>query len=302
MATAETKPHVSEFVNEPFIDFSRPENRKRMQEALTKVAGELGREYPMYIGGQKVITTEKKTSTNPSHPSQAIGVFQSASVEQANQAVEAAAKAFETWKRVPAEQRVQCLFRAAQILRDRKYEMNALIVYEAGKTWPEADADTAETIDFLEFYGREMLRLAGPQKVVPMKGEKNYLVYIPLGVGVVIPPWNFPLAIMVGMTTASLVAGNTVVIKPAEETSLSTIYLAQLAQEVGIPPGVINVVTGSGEVTGAALARHPGLARLYAGQERGARVPLQFAGLPALGPEPRRTAVSGSRRLAHSHV
>ena len=188
MATAETKPQVSEFLNEPFIDFSRAENKTRMEEALKKVAAELGREYPMYIDGQKVITTEKKTSTNPSHPSQAIGVFQSASVEQANQAVEAAAKAFESWKRVPAEQRVQCLFRAAQILRERKYEMNALIVYEAGKTWPEADADTAETIDFLEFYGREMLRFAGPQKVTPMKGEKNYLVYIPLGVGVVIPP------------------------------------------------------------------------------------------------------------------
>src|SRR5258707_15797086 len=120
----------------------------------------------MYIGGQKVIHTEKKVSTNPSHPSQAIGVFQSASVDQANQAVEAAAKAFESWKRVPAEQRGECLFRAAQILRERKNEMNALIVYEAGKTWPEAEADTAEAIDFLEFYGREMLRVAGAQKVV----------------------------------------------------------------------------------------------------------------------------------------
>src|SRR5258708_5088847 len=209
MATAETKPQVSEFVNEPFIDFSRPENRKRMEEALKKVAGEFGREYPMYVGGQKVITTEKKVSTNPSHPSQAIGVFQSASVEQANQAVEAAAKAFETWKRVPAEQRVHSLFRAAQILRERKYEMNALIVYEAGKTWPEADADTAETIDFLEFYGREMLRLAGPQKVVPMKGERNYLVYIPVGVGVVIPPWNFPAAIMAGGGVAGPPGGAT---------------------------------------------------------------------------------------------
>src|SRR5713226_6899322 len=218
MATAETKPHVSEFVNEPFIDFSRPENRKRMEEALKKVAGEFGREYPMYIGGHKVITTGKKTSTNPSHPSQVIGVFQSATADIANQAVESAAKAFETWKRVPAEQRVQCLFRAAQILRERKFEMNALIVYEAGKSWPEADADTAETIDFLQFYGREMLRLAGPQKVVPMKGEKNYLVYIPLGVGVVIPPWNFPAAIMAGMTMALLVTGNTVVLKPAGDT------------------------------------------------------------------------------------
>jgi 1-pyrroline-5-carboxylate dehydrogenase len=257
MATAETKPMVSEFVNEPFIDFSRPENRKRMEEALKKVAAELGREYPMYIGGQRVITTEKKASTNPSHPSQVIGVFQSASVEQANRAVEAAAKAFETWKRVPAEQRVQCLFRAAQILRERKYEMNALIVYEAGKTWPEADADTAETIDFLEFYGREMLRLAGPQKVVPMKGEKNYLLYIPLGVGVVIPPWNFPAAIMAGMTMASLVTGNTVVLKPAGDTMTVAAKFVEIAYEAGIPKEALNFVTGTGATVGDALVQHP---------------------------------------------
>ncbi len=257
MATAETKPHVSEFVNEPFIDFSRPENRKRMEEALKKVAGEFGREYPMYIGGHKVITTGKKTSTNPSHPSQVIGVFQSASVEQANQAVELAAKAFESWKRVLAEQRVQCLFRAAQILRERKYEMNALIVYEAGKTWPEADADTAETIDFLEFYGREMLRLAGPQKVVPMKGEKNYLVYIPLGVGVVIPPWNFPAAIMAGMTMASLVTGNTVVLKPAGDTMTVAAKFVEIAYEAGIPKEALNFVTGAGATVGDTLVQHP---------------------------------------------
>src|SRR5467141_1144064 len=257
MATAEIKPQVSEFVNEPFIDFSRPENKARMEEALRKVAAELGREYPMYIGGQKVITTEKKTSTNPSHPSQAIGVFQSASVEQANQAVEAAAKAFESWKRVPAQQRVQCLFRAAQVLRERKYEMNALIVYEAGKTWPEADADTAETIDFLEFYGREMLRLAGPQKVVPMKGEKNYLVYIPLGVGVVIPPWNFPAAIMAGMTMASLVAGNTVVMKPAGDTMTVAAKFVEIAYEAGIPKEALNFITGAGATVGDALVQHP---------------------------------------------
>ncbi|HXN50945.1 MAG TPA: L-glutamate gamma-semialdehyde dehydrogenase [Candidatus Acidoferrum sp.] len=257
MATAETKPQVSEFVNETFLDFSKPENRKRMEEALAKVAAEFGREYPMYIGGQKVITTEKKISTNPSHPSQAIGVFQSASVEQANQAVAAAAKAFETWKRVPAEQRVQCLFRAAQILRERKFEMNALIVYEAGKTWPEADADTAETIDFLEFYGREMLRLAGPQKVVPMKGEKNYLVYIPLGVGVVIPPWNFPAAIMAGMAMASLVTGNTVVLKPAGDTMTVAAKFVEIAYEAGIPKEALNFVTGAGSTVGDTLVQHP---------------------------------------------
>jgi len=257
MATAETKPQVSEFVNEPFIDFSQPANRKRMEDALTKVAGELGREYPMYIGGQQVITTEKKASTNPSHPSQAIGVFQSATADMANQAVVSAAKAFETWKRVPAEKRVQCLFRAAQILRDRKYEMNALIVYEAGKTWPEADADTAETIDFLEFYGREMLRLSGPQKVVPMKGEKNYLVYIPLGVGVVIPPWNFPAAIMAGMAMASLVTGNTVVLKPAGDTMTVAAKFVEIAYEAGIPKEALNFVTGAGAIVGDALVQHP---------------------------------------------
>jgi 1-pyrroline-5-carboxylate dehydrogenase len=257
MATAETKVQASEFVNEPFIDFSQPANRKRMEEALKKVAGELGREYPMYIGGKPVITTEKKASTNPSHPSQVIGVFQSATADMANQAVESAAKAFETWKRVPAEQRVQSLFRAAQLLRERKYEMNALIVYEAGKTWPEADADTAETIDFLEFYGREMLRLAGPQKVVPMKGEKNYLVYIPLGVGVVIPPWNFPAAIMAGMAMASLVTGNTVVLKPAGDTMTVAAKFVEIAYEAGIPKEALNFVTGPGATVGDALVQHP---------------------------------------------
>src|ERR1700738_39857 len=211
----------------------------------------------MYIGGQKVITTEKKASTNPSQPSQVIGVFQSASVEQANQAVGAAAKALEAWKRVPAEQRVQCLFRAAQILRERKYEMNALIVYEAGKTWPEADADTAETSDFLEFYGREMLRLAGPQKVVPMKGEKNYLVYIPLGVGVVIPPWNFPAAIAAGMTVASLVTGNTVILKPSEESPTVAAKVVEILYEAGIPREALNFLTGAGEIVGDALVKHP---------------------------------------------
>lgn len=257
MATAEQKLQVSEFVNEPFIDFSRPENKTRMEAALKKVATEFGREYPMYIGGQKVITVDKKSSTNPSHPTQVIGVFQSATADMANQAVEGAARAFESWKRVPAEQRVQCLFRIAQILRERKFEMNALICYEAGKTWPEADADTAETIDFMEFYGREMLRLAGPQKVTPMKGEKNYLIYIPLGVGVVIPPWNFPAAIMAGMTMASLVTGNTVVLKPAGDTMTVAAKFVEIAYEAGIPKEALNFVTGPGSTVGDALVQHP---------------------------------------------
>jgi 1-pyrroline-5-carboxylate dehydrogenase len=257
MATAETKIQVTEFTNEPFVDFTKPENCAAMEAALKKVAAEFGKEYPMYIVGQKVVTTTKMSSVNPSHPSQVIAVFQSASAEQAKQAVEGAYKAFESWKRVPAEQRADCLFRVAKILRERRFEMDALICYEAGKTWPEADADTAETIDFCEFYGREMLRLAGPQNVTPMKGEKNYLVYIPLGVGVVIPPWNFPAAIAAGMTMASLVTGNTVVLKPAGDTPTVAAKLVEIAYEAGIPKEALTFVTGPGGVVGDALVRHP---------------------------------------------
>jgi len=257
MATAEARIHVSEFSNEPFVDFSKPENRQAMEDALKKVASEFGREYPMYIGGHKVTTATKRTSTNPSHPEQVIGVFQTATPEMAAEAVEAASKAFESWKRVPAEQRAECLFRTAKILRERKFEVNALICYEAGKTWPEADADTAETIDFCEFYGREMLRLAGPQKVTPMKGEKNYLKYIPLGVGVVIPPWNFPAAIAAGMTMASLVTGNTVVLKPAGDTPTVAAKFVEIAYEAGIPKEALNFLTGPGGEVGDTLVKHP---------------------------------------------
>src|SRR5260370_15496959 len=215
MVTAERKPTPPEFANEPFVDFSKPENRKAMEDALRKVDAELGHEYPLYIAGQKVTTAEKRPSLNPSHPSQVVGVFQVATVEMGIQAIEAAHKAFESWRHVPAGERAECLFRAAAILRRRKFEIEALISYDVGKTWPEADADLAETIDFSEFYGREMLRLAAPQPVTPMKGEKNRLVYIPLCVGVVIPPWNFPAPIMPGMTMAALLAANTLVVKPS---------------------------------------------------------------------------------------
>ncbi|HEX3543367.1 MAG TPA: aldehyde dehydrogenase family protein, partial [Candidatus Acidoferrum sp.] len=211
----------------------------------------------MYIGGEKIITTAKMTSTNPSHPKQVIGVFQTATAEHASQAVEASAKAFETWKRVPAEKRVEMLFRAAEIIRERKFEISALICAEVGKSWVEADADTAETIDFLEFYGREMLRFAGQHPVTPMKGEKNYLVYIPLGVGVVIPPWNFPAAIAAGMTAASLVTGNTVILKPSEESPTVAAKVVEILYEAGIPREALNFLTGAGEIVGDALVKHP---------------------------------------------
>jgi 1-pyrroline-5-carboxylate dehydrogenase len=257
MATAEARVHVSEFTNEPFVDFSKPENKRAMEAALKKVEAEFGREYPMYIGGKKIITTEKMISTNPSHPKQVIGVFQAATAEHANQAVEASAKAFETWKRVPAEKRVEIIFRAAEIIRKRKFEISALICAEVGKSWIEADADTAETIDFLEFYGREMLRFAGQHPVTPQKGEKNYLIYIPLGVGVVIPPWNFPAAIAAGMTVAALVTGNTVILKPSEESPTVAAKVVEILYEAGIPEEALNFLTGAGAIVGDALVKHP---------------------------------------------
>ena len=257
MATAETRLQKPEFVNEPFVDFSKPENGAAMESALKKMASEFGREYPMYIAGQKVTTTEKMKSTNPSRPSQVIGVFQKASAEQANRAVEAAHKYFDIWKRTAAQDRVNSIFRAAQIIRERKFELAALVCYEVGKTWPEADADIAETIDFLEFYGREMLRLADPQKLTPMRGERNYLVYIPLGVGAIIPPWNFPCAIMAGLVAASLVTGNTVVLKPAGDSPAIAAQFVEILFAAGIPKEALNFITGPGSVIGDALVRHP---------------------------------------------
>ena len=257
MATAETKIRPTDFVNEAFVDFSKSENRSAMEAALKKVASEFGKEYPMYIGGKAVITTAKMMSTNPSHPKQVIGVFQSASAQQAAEAIVAANKAFESWKRVPAERRVECLFRAAQIIRERKFEISALLCYEVGKSWAEADADTAETIDFLEFYGREMLRLAGPHEVTPMKGERNFLVYIPLGAGAAIPPWNFPAAIATGMTAAALVTGNTVVLKPSEESPAIAAKMVEILYEAGIPKDALSFLTGVGEIVGDALVKHP---------------------------------------------
>ena len=181
MVTAEARVQRGPFTNEPFVDFSKPEIRKAMEEALKKVKSEFGRDYPLWIEGERIETADKLRSYNPSHPDEVVGIFSKANAELADRAVEAAYRAFERWKRVPAEQRAECLFRAADILRKRKFEMMAWIVYEVGKTWPEADGDVAETIDHCEFYGRDIMRFTGPQRLFPMAGEKNYGLYIPLG-------------------------------------------------------------------------------------------------------------------------
>lgn len=256
MVTAALKQR-GEFHNEPVTDFLKPENRRAMELALEKVKSELGREYPLVIGGEEIRTAEKMQSTNPSHPEQVIGIFQKGTAELAHQAVEAAHQAFGRWKKVSADERAECLFRTADILRRRRFEMDSWLVYETGKTWPEADADVAETIDFCEFYGREMLRLAGPQPVTPVPGEKNYLVYIPLGVGAVIPPWNFPAAITGGMTSAAVVTGNTVVLKPSSDSPAIAWQFVQALYEAGVPRSVVNFLTGPGSTVGEALVTDP---------------------------------------------
>lgn len=246
------------FRNEPFTDFSIEANAAAMRDALAKVKDELGQTYPLLIGGEHVELEDTFDSLNPANPAQVVGSFANGSVEHVNQAIEAAAHAFETWRTVPGEDRARYLLRAAAAMRRRKFEFAAWLVYEVSKNWAEADGDVAEAIDFLEYYAHQMIKLSGPQPVVDYPGEENELRYIPLGVTVVIPPWNFPLAIMAGMTTAAIVAGNTVVLKPAESSpAIAALFVRLMIEEAALPDGVLNLVTGPGSVIGDALVDHP---------------------------------------------
>jgi len=248
---------MKEFTNTPLTDFTDEKNIKKMTEALDVVGSQLGREYEAVIGGEKITHPEKFYSYNPAKKDEVVGIFQKIDAEIANKAVEVAVEAFESWKRVDPVKRADYLFKAADILRDRRIEMAAWQVYEVGKSWVEADADVAEAIDFLDFYGREMIRLAGPQPLVDYPGEKNELKYIPLGVGAVIPPWNFPGAIMIGMTSASFVAGNTVLLKPSSDSPTIAAKFFEILQEVKLPAGVVNFVPGPGRSVGDTFVRHP---------------------------------------------
>ena len=247
---------ASEFRNEAFTDFSKEENAAAMRAALEKVGGELGREYPLVIGGERVTTGKTFDSTNPARKTEIVGRFQKASAELARAAIERADETFRTWSRTPPAERAELLFRVARLLRERKHEFSAWMIHEVAKTWGEADGDTAEAIDFCEFYAREMLRYAEPQPVVKIEGEENALTYIPLGVGVVIPPWNFPLAIMAGMTVASVVTGNTVVLKPSSDAPTIAYKFFELLEEAGMPPGVVNFCPGAGGEVGDTLVDH----------------------------------------------
>jgi 1-pyrroline-5-carboxylate dehydrogenase len=247
----------SEFVNEPFEDFGNPEVAAKMESALERVRAELGGDFPLIIDGEKITTDAKITSIDPSNPDNVVGRVSKCSKDLAEQALAAASARFETWKYTPAEERARYLFDAAKIIRDDKFYYSAWMVYEVGKSWAEADGDTAETIDFLEFYGREALRLGSEQPITKLAGEDNALEYIPLGVGAVIPPWNFPLAIMAGMTSAAFVSGNTVLLKPSSDSPLIAARFMEVLERVGVPAGVVNFVPGSGADVGDFIVQHP---------------------------------------------
>ena len=247
------------FCNETYLDFTDENTVHSFQKALNYVKSQLGKTYPCVIGGEKIETGDLLTSINPSEKSEVIGKVHKADQILANRAIESANKAFESWKHVSAEDRARYLFSAAAEMRRRKNEFSAWMVYEVGKSWAEADADTAEAIDFMDFYAREAIRYAKPQELTPspLPSEFNQMFYIPLGAGVVIPPWNFPLAIMVGMTMAAVVSGNTIVLKPSSDTPIIGAKFMELLESISLPPGVVNFLPGSGGKIGDYLVSHP---------------------------------------------
>ncbi|AYC29933.1 L-glutamate gamma-semialdehyde dehydrogenase [Paenisporosarcina cavernae] len=245
------------YKHEAFTDFSKEENKKAIQEGYKVVESYLGEEYPLVIGGERITTEDKIVSYNPANKSEVVGSTSKATKELAAKAMDVADKTFNTWKKVKPEVRADVLFKAAAIMRRRKFEFSALLSKEAGKTWVEADVEAAEAIDFLEYYGRQMLSLKNGQPVESRPGEYNQYNYIPLGVAVVISPWNFPFAIMAGTTVAAMVAGNTVLLKPASTTPVVAYKFVEVLEQAGMPAGVVNFIPGSGAEVGDFLVDHP---------------------------------------------
>lgn len=245
------------FKNEAILDFSIKSNAEKQKKALQDVRTHLGKSYNLFIGSKEYQTESKFNSYNPSNKDEVLATFSKGTAELVNFAVETAYEKFQDWQYTSAEKRAKILFKAASIARKRRFEINAWMILEAGKNFGEADADTAEAIDFLEFYAREILRYSSKQPITPVKGEKNQLVYIPIGVGVVVPPWNFPFAILAGMTSAAIVSGNTVVLKPSSDTPMMGYLFYEIMKQAGLPDGVLNFLPGSGGEVGDNLVAHP---------------------------------------------
>src|SRR5690625_626708 len=248
---------VVPYKHEPFTDFSIKENKDNMDQAIKEVEASLGGEYPLIINGERVTTDEKITSVNPANPNEIIGVVSKANKDIAEKAMKVADETFESWRKSDPKVRADILFRSAAIVRRRKLEFTAHLVKEGGKPWKEADADVAEGIDFLEYYGRQMIKLKDGVKVESRPIERNQFHYIPLGVGVVISPWNFLFAIMAGTTVAAMVTGNTVLLKPASATPVIAYKFLEVLEEAGLPKGVVNYIPGPGAEVGDYLVDHP---------------------------------------------
>ncbi len=248
---------LAEFRNESYMDFSKPEHAQAQKEALQKVKDQFDKTWPLYIDGKDVTTNAVYKSYNPSRKEEVVGTFYKAGKKEVDIAMDAALRAFEKWKKVAPKERAIVLLKAAQIMRKRKYEINAWMIYETGKSWAEAEADTSEAVDFLDFYGREMIRWSEIKGATSFPNEYPEQVYIPLGVGAAIPPWNFPMAILTGMTTAAIVAGNTVLLKPASDSPAIGYRLVEIMREAGLPDGVLNFIPGSGAEIGDYIVQHP---------------------------------------------
>jgi len=245
------------YKNEPGLDWSDESNIKAMRAALEEVSDSQGKSYPLVIGGHRVETDGEIVSVNPANPSQVVGRVAAASEREADMALETATRAFETWSRTAPESRARILLRAAAIMRRRKYEMLAWHVHEGAPPWAEADAQLAEAIDFLEYYAREMLRLKDGVEIYSVAGEESRYFYQPMGVGVIIAPWNFPVAILTGMSSAAIVTGNTIIMKPSEYTSVLGAKVMEIYEEAGVPEGVVNFLPGYGGEIGDYLVQDP---------------------------------------------
>jgi RHH-type transcriptional regulator, proline utilization regulon repressor / proline dehydrogenase / delta 1-pyrroline-5-carboxylate dehydrogenase len=244
------------YENSPLVNFVHAKSRERMREALAEMRPRLGQKYAIVIDGKKIWTDNFINSINPSSPTQVVGAVAEATVEHAEQAVTAAKNAFEHWCRVSVEHRADLLEKVATIMDRRRFELSALEVFEVGKPWAEADGDIREAIDFLLFYANQMRIRGLPRLTQHVPGEESYQHYWPRGVALVIAPWNFPIAILTGMVSAALVTGNTVIMKPAEQSAVCGAMLMEMFEEAGIPPGVLNFLPGKGRVIGQHLVDH----------------------------------------------
>jgi 1-pyrroline-5-carboxylate dehydrogenase len=250
---------IYKYQMEELANFNDEKIVKSYQKGLEIVNGYLGKSYDLVINGQRIKTEKQMKSLNPSNFTEVIGTISQASIKEADLAIDTALNSFETWKNVCPKVRADVLFKSAGIIRKRKFEFSALLTKEAGKPWSEADADVCEAIDFLEYYGRQMLSLSNIDDVVLSRKdmERNEYKYIPLGVGAIISPWNFPLAILVGMSSAAIVSGNTILLKPASTTQVIAYKYVEVLEEAGLPNGVINFIPGSGREIGDYIVNHP---------------------------------------------